>query len=77
MKKEKDPERQAKSKGRKGHGAVLTAMKTRASTEVSTGVRVSDGALVVVDVVEGVSAQTHAVLRQVNKPARPLPFHQP
>ncbi|XP_048583443.1 elongation factor-like GTPase 1 isoform X2 [Nematostella vectensis] len=34
------------------------------SSEVSTAVRLCDGALVVVDVVEGVSPQTHVVLRQ-------------
>ncbi|EDQ89343.1 uncharacterized protein MONBRDRAFT_32409 [Monosiga brevicollis MX1] len=34
------------------------------SYEVSSAVRLSDGCIVLVDVVEGVSAQTHAVLRQ-------------
>ena len=35
------------------------------SSEVSTAVRLCDGCIVVVDVVEGVCPQTHAVLRQV------------
>ncbi|PVD19820.1 hypothetical protein C0Q70_20311 [Pomacea canaliculata] len=35
------------------------------SSEVSTAVRLCDGAILIVDVVEGVSPQTHAVLRQV------------
>jgi len=34
------------------------------SSEVSTAVRLSDGCLILVDAMEGVSAQTHVVLRQ-------------
>ena len=34
------------------------------SSDVSTATRVSDGGLIVVDVVEGVCVQTNAVLRQ-------------
>ena len=34
------------------------------SSEVSTAVRLSDGCVIVIDVVEGVSAQTYAVIRQ-------------
>ncbi|CAM9562452.1 unnamed protein product [Chrysoparadoxa australica] len=43
------------------------------SSDVSTATRLCDGALVVVDVLEGVCAQTHAVLRQAwNEQMRPL-----
>ena len=35
------------------------------SGEVETGIRISDGCLLVVDVVEGVSAQTKTVIRQL------------
>lgn len=34
------------------------------SSEVSAATRLSDGAIIMVDVIDGVSAQTHAVLRQ-------------
>ena len=34
------------------------------SCEVSTAIRVSDGAIIIVDIIDGVSMQTHALIRQ-------------
>ena len=36
------------------------------STEVSTAVRLCDGAVILIDVAEGICPQTHAVLRQAS-----------
>lgn len=36
------------------------------STEVSTAVRLCDGAVILIDVCEGICPQTHAVLRQAS-----------
>jgi small GTP-binding protein len=36
------------------------------STEVSTAVRLCDGAAILIDVAEGICPQTHAVLRQAS-----------
>jgi predicted membrane GTPase involved in stress response len=43
----------------------LTPATSKQTTEVSNAVRVSDGALVVVDCVEGLCVQTQAVLSRL------------
>ena len=43
---------------------ILFIFQKKGGVQVSTAVRLSDGGLVVVDAVEGVCIQTHAVLKQ-------------